>query len=409
MSPSVLLALLAVVTLGSGVQALCTSNATHVCVSVNSNGTRYMIKQNETLGYVSAPVPILLNAETVSFEIDSNCTLCASHLFGITPDSLGGPVANKSLNLLSSSRVNRNATLLKNPGDIGFFTRPSSLNQTFNPSSNQTASFFYQCFVHTNMGGPIFLSSNFSQGGNSTGNSTTTAPPATTAAPGANVTTAAPGTNITTVAPVVNTTVAPATTTLAPGQTTTTGSPSSPAEINATNTTTTTLAPGANATTTTTTLPPTTHAPGINATGCPARNSTFICVSHDGSNFLVDYGNGYISRGEIPVKAGQEITFQLDNPCTFCQSHSFKVTTSSSGGADGAPDLGSSPGIHFPGNSTSITPTKDQLNTGLYYQCGIHANEGGRITTSGAWQSAALSMAVAAMGVAVHLMSSKML
>ena len=110
------------------------------------------------------------------------------------------------------------------------------------------------------------------------------------------------------------------------------------------------------------------------AAACSVSPSpTAPCVTHNGSAYQVDTGSGYQVQPKLTVAPNVQLTFGIDSSCAFCGSHPLYISTSSSGGGAGFVAGGITSG------SFTFTPTLNQLQGGLYYQCQIHAAMGGQL------------------------------
>ncbi len=113
-------------------------------------------------------------------------------------------------------------------------------------------------------------------------------------------------------------------------------------------------------------------AAGEAAAAC-AASSTHVCVNHNGAVFQLDTGSGYTNQPVLAVTPAVQLTFEIDSSCSNCSFHPFYVSTSSSGAGAGFVAGGITTG------SFVFTPTANQLQSGLYYQCQIHALMGAQI------------------------------
>jgi MYXO-CTERM domain-containing protein len=110
------------------------------------------------------------------------------------------------------------------------------------------------------------------------------------------------------------------------------------------------------------------------AAACSVSPSpTTPCFNHNGAVFTVDVGSGAKNNPPLDVTPNVQLTFQIDSTCAACSFHPLYVSTSSLGGGAGFVTGGITSG------SFTFTPTANQLQSGLYYQCQIHGAMGAQI------------------------------
>jgi hypothetical protein len=114
---------------------------------------------------------------------------------------------------------------------------------------------------------------------------------------------------------------------------------------------------------------------GGRAFGACVGTSTHICVTHNGTAFVV---NGVV-RGALNFVVGT--TYEFEMTSGNFSFHPFVLTTSANGGF-GSPALGSSDGVQGPNPATAVgqiirfTPVRAGR---VFYQCSAHLSMGGPI------------------------------
>ncbi|HEY1955078.1 MAG TPA: MYXO-CTERM sorting domain-containing protein [Polyangiaceae bacterium] len=112
---------------------------------------------------------------------------------------------------------------------------------------------------------------------------------------------------------------------------------------------------------------------GAHASCSVAASPTTPCVSHNGSAYTVDTGNGFVAQPTLFADPNVQLRFEIDSNCAFCSGHPLYISTNANGAGLGFVTGGITTG------SFTYTPTATDLANGIYYQCQIHFNMGGPI------------------------------
>jgi hypothetical protein len=143
------------------------------------------------------------------------------------------------------------------------------------------------------------------------------------------------------------------------------------------------------------------------------RNTTIIishtmsigCANQGSFALQVDGNLTATLRQQINLTAGVTYNF-VAGPIGNFSCHPFVLTNHSTGGRTAIPLPNWNIDLTQNGQSNTFTPTLDQVNTSLYYQCHRHTNMGAQIFIVAPAGGVAISSSVVGSGVAVNGSSS---